>query len=87
MSVDSKFTLTPSLTVDGKIGKQSIAAIKSFQEKVVSLSTSDGRVDPNGKTLGKLKEKLKKELTEDALIAIMSHGNSGTIKTFLPCEN
>lgn len=52
--------LTPSekLIEDGKCGPLTIAAIRKFQEfhKTVLRINPDGRVDPGGKTIGKLNE-------------------------------
>ena len=45
-----------AVTVDGKSGPQTIAAIKSFQRQVVKLSSPDGRVDPGGKTITALEQ-------------------------------
>lgn len=39
-----------ALSVDGKIGERTIAAIKLFQTRVAHLTVADGRVDPGGKT-------------------------------------
>lgn len=55
------------LKVDGDAGKKTIGAIKAFQTKVVKIS-ADGRVDPGGKTLGKLNcspSQAKKEAQEE----------------------
>jgi len=38
------------LSVDGRIGTKTIAAITDFQRRVVKLPYPDGRVDPGGKT-------------------------------------
>lgn len=40
-----------SLRVDGIAGPQTIAAIRSFQQRIVQLRVPDGRVDPGGPTL------------------------------------
>ncbi len=39
------------LACDGKIGPATIGAIEEFQSRVARISSSDGRVDPNGETL------------------------------------
>ena len=44
------------LSTDGIAGKKTTAAIKGFQTKAMG-GKADGRVDPNGKTLGALNEK------------------------------
>lgn len=38
------------LTVDGKIGRNTISAIEHFQKNSAGMNFPDGRVDPNGKT-------------------------------------
>lgn len=43
--------VSKALFTMGKITPEFIAAIKTFQKKIVGLSNPDGRVDPNGKTL------------------------------------
>ena len=40
----------PGLEVNSTAGPETIAAIESFQQRVVKLSTPDGRVDPGGRT-------------------------------------
>lgn len=42
------------LVVDGRCGPQTINAITDFQSRVVRLANPDGRIDPNGRTLGML---------------------------------
>jgi peptidoglycan hydrolase-like protein with peptidoglycan-binding domain len=46
----------PALKVDGLPWQKTIAAIKNFQKAQVGLSSPDGRVDPNGRTLRALNE-------------------------------
>lgn len=77
------FELNPPLAVDGDVGEATIEAITLFQLNVVGLAEPDGRVDPAGKTLGKLKFHLHKGLTEDALLAIMAHGHPAVVKPYL----
>ena len=38
------------LTVDGKVGNGTIAAIENFQRIKMGIASPDGRVDPNGRT-------------------------------------
>lgn len=40
-----------AIAVDGKVGPQTIDAIKHYQSTVVGLSNPDGRVDRNGRTI------------------------------------
>jgi len=46
----------PEIDDDSSIGPKTIAAIKSFQRKVIEFSNPDGRVDPDGKTIASLNE-------------------------------
>lgn len=46
---------TPKLRVDGLNGRRTIAAIKVFQSRIVGLRNPDGRVDPGGRTIAKLR--------------------------------
>jgi hypothetical protein len=41
---------SPGLTVDGKIGAQTISAITAFQARVMHAPHPDGRIDPGGAT-------------------------------------
>jgi hypothetical protein len=41
----------PPLDVDGMVGPLTISAIENFQRRTVGMSSPDGRVDPNGRTL------------------------------------
>lgn len=45
---------TQPLAVDGAIGPKTINAIRSYQRQVLGMSSPDGRVDPNGRTLASL---------------------------------
>jgi flagellum-specific peptidoglycan hydrolase FlgJ len=42
------------LSIDGKVGKKTIAAIIAYQSKILKMLNPDGRIDPNGITLKKL---------------------------------
>ena len=42
------------LVVDKKVGKLTIAAIRTYQKDVVKIINPDGRVDANGRTLKSL---------------------------------
>ncbi len=46
-----------ALSVDGRIGPKTIAAIEAFQRRVAQIANPDGRVDPGGRTLAVLNEK------------------------------
>ncbi len=78
------FKLNPKLSVDGKIGKKTTDAILLFQKNIVKLSNPDGRVDPNGKTLSKLRSSITKGLSQEAFSAIMGHGSSSQVQRFFP---
>lgn len=47
----------PELRVDGVCGKQTVAAIRWFQERAVQLRNPDGRVDPGGRTWNALQKR------------------------------
>jgi len=47
---------TEPLDPDGKVGTNTINAIKAFQRLVVGMSQPDGRVDPGGQTLAALND-------------------------------
>src|SRR5438067_1939543 len=44
------------ISVDGSVGGETIGAITDFQIKSFGVNWADGRVDPNGQTLGRLNE-------------------------------
>lgn len=83
LSQSATFKLEKKLNVDGHVGKKTIEAIELFQSNVVCLAKPDGLVDPTGRTLQELKSSVTKGLTEDALVAIMAHGNPTIIKPYL----
>lgn len=70
------------LDVDGLIGTKTIQAIGYFQQLVMDMQNPDARVDPNGQTLSRLKQAIKKELTLDVLLAIMAPGSRNRIEPF-----
>jgi len=82
LSQSDKFKLSQNLVVDGKPGSKTTTAIKLFQQHIVGMQSPDGKVDPGGITLSSLKSHLSRGLSEDALLAIMAKGNTGTIKTY-----
>jgi putative chitinase len=84
LSQNTKFQLENNLIVDGAIGAKTIAAIKYYQQQIVTLTAPDGRVDPEGRTLRNLKVSILKGLNADSLTAIMGHGNPIKIKSYLP---
>ena len=52
----SKGGASVPLALDGLVGPRTIGAIRTFQLKQFGPALSDGRVDPNGRTLSKLNE-------------------------------
>lgn len=83
LAQSKEFKLENRLLVDGKIGKKTIAAIGVFQNDMVKLSSADGRVDAGGKTLKKIRQKIKPGLEKDSLLAIMARGREATIQFYL----
>ena len=82
LSQSATFQLNKNLTVDGSMGKKTIEAIELFQHKIVGMEKPDGRIDPNGRSLARLKESLQKGLSLDALIAIMGPGNTTVVSGY-----
>jgi putative chitinase len=74
--------LTPLkfLSEDGRIGTNTINAIKEFQSRVVKMNKPDGRVDPNGKTLKLLKKGFPNGFSEAKLRGIYIHAPVSKIK-------
>lgn len=62
LSQSNRFGLPQKLSIDGKIGNKTTLAIKSFQKQIVGLNFPDGRIDPKGKTLSTIKQRLSKGL-------------------------
>ena len=50
----SRMSGAKAITMDGKSGSNTIAAIEKFQKEVVGSNSPDGRVDPNGATINAL---------------------------------
>jgi hypothetical protein len=63
----SKFSPLTPLQPDGKCGRITINAIRSFQRDVIKLTNIDGRIDPNGTTFRALTKNYK--VTEQEKIA------------------
>jgi len=87
LSQSDKFKLDKQLVVDGDIGSKTILAIEAFQKNIVKLGNPDGRIDPDGRTLGTLKSNILEGLNQDSLMAIMAMGRKSTIKLYLPLLN
>ncbi|MGZ8218147.1 glycoside hydrolase family 19 protein [Methylomagnum sp.] len=71
------------LATDGAIGPNTINAIKEFQGRVVQMANPDGRVDPNGGTLRKMREGIPAGLAADTLLGIMVHSTAANIAKYL----
>lgn len=74
----------PPLSEDGIVGPATIGAIEEFQRSVLGLQTPDGRVDPKGLTLRKLREGMAIGFTERHLRGIMIHATPANIAKFFP---
>jgi len=74
----------PLLSEDGIAGPATIGAIEEFQRSVVGLQTPDGRVDPNGLTLRKLREGMAIGFTERHLRGIMIHATPANTTKYFP---
>lgn len=60
------------LTIDGRIGPQTLNMIGEFQKRVLRVAHPDQKVDPNGGTLRALRAGMTRGLTPDKLRGIMS---------------
>jgi hypothetical protein len=73
-----KLTPLRPLTVDSRIGPNTIAAIEEFQRRVVNLARPDGRVDPGGRTLQALNAGGQAPVTAvTALVQLPQVGGNG----------
>jgi putative chitinase len=70
------------LAVDGGIGGATITAIEEFQRRVMSQTTPDGRVDPNGRTLKELAAGMPPEFNAEKLSGIMIDASQARINLF-----
>lgn len=62
---------------DGVLGPKTIAAIKSFQSKVLRFSQPDGRVDPGGRTWKALNGQTTQEPVKEQPKPTPGNGNGG----------
>lgn len=67
-SLNKLNTVSPELKIDGKLGvvlerSKTVAAIKKFQKQSANMIRPDGRIDVNGKTHRKIKEKVSFKTT------------------------
>jgi len=58
------------ITVDGKVGPETIGAIRDFQQAVTRVV--DGRVDPNGPAITALEELVAPKVFEAAVLATIA---------------
>jgi putative chitinase len=87
MSIGKLVPLAP-LEADGGIGSKTITAIEEYQRRVLSMPQPDGRVDPNGTTLKKLREGVPDGFTAEKLQGIMIHATpSNAMKYAGPLHN
>lgn len=70
------------LDEDGAIGDKTVFAIEEFQRRVVEMPVADGRVDPNGATLMKLKEGMPPGFLDAKLRGIMIHATRANISRY-----
>ncbi len=77
-------TLVPPgpLAESGMIGSRTIAAIEAFQRGIVGLENPDGRVDPNGRTLRTLRERMPEGFSGGKLVGIMIHSTASNIAKY-----
>jgi len=78
-----------ALTTDGRCGSVTIAAIRGFQGRALPQFPPDGRIDPGGRTISKLREGLPAfnaaaSLTAERLLGIMPQGHPAKIARFAP---
>ncbi|HEX9024204.1 MAG TPA: glycoside hydrolase family 19 protein [Geobacteraceae bacterium] len=86
MNID-KLTPLNFLAEDGRIGNITINAIEEFQRRVMSVVNPDGRVDPDGATLKRLREGIPDTFTEKKLKGIMIHATESNVKKYYNALN
>jgi putative chitinase len=70
------------LTIDGRIGPQTLAMIGEFQRRVLQIAHPDQKVDPNGRTLRALRTGMTCGLTRDKLRGIMTSATDAQINRY-----
>jgi putative chitinase len=81
--------LTPyaPVAVTGTVNKHMTDMIQEFQKRIMKNDKPDGRIDPNGATLKKLKQGIPVEFSQEKLQAIMIRAKASHIaKYFLPLQ-
>ena len=76
-----------SLAEDGLIGSHTISAIEEFQRRVVRMAQPDGRIDPGGMTLERLRQGLPSVFSEAKLHGIMIHATAANITKYYNALN
>ena len=74
--------LQAPLAEDGAIGPNTLAAIGTFQSKVVGMAHPDQRVDPGGTTLAKLRDGLPAGLNTETLKGVMINATDANINKY-----
>src|SRR2546428_5715085 len=72
------------LSEDGTAGPSTIAAIEEFQRRILGIKKPDGRVDPNGPALTKLRQGMPTTFTKRHLHGIMIHATDANILKYFP---
>jgi putative chitinase len=70
------------LEADGRFGQFTGDAISQFQSRVLKMAKPDGRVDPNGQTLKKLRAGIPAQMTPDKMQGIFLHAPEARITKF-----
>lgn len=70
------------LDEDGKLSDNLVFAIETFQSRVIGSEKPDGRVDPGGKTLKKLREGMPAGFSEEKLRGIMIHASEAVVAKY-----
>jgi putative chitinase len=75
------------LAEDGLIGNGTISAIEEFQRRVMQMANPDGRIDPKGTTLRKLREGMPNGFSEAKLSGVMIHATPLNLKKYFIAMN
>lgn len=59
-----------TIQIDGKVGPQTIGAIRDFQQATTHVV--DGRVDPDGPAIKKLEELIQARVLQVAMLGVLS---------------
>jgi putative chitinase len=81
MSIGKLVPLAP-LSADGRIGDKTIIAIEEYQRRVLSAPKPDGRVDPNGAMLKRLRADMPGGFTAEKLQGIMIHATASNVAKY-----